>query len=183
MTDLQIPVTELPLLLPLFLLRYGNLKAYFNAQTSAGKARVYQPPGEGSLCLHVTSHLFCLCFTDERRTRCRSTSNIESYELTSASCRVFEHLKSFDLCRGSSDIESRWNYTKYDFDGSWFNYCNTDFQDFNVIKSLQNKGRSRISMVWVPPLGFDPYCEGKWLPLQDEFTPSINSKKQFLQKL
>ena len=22
-------------------------------------------------------------------------------------------------------------------------------------------------MVWVPPLGFDPYCEGKWLPLQD----------------
>ena len=45
------------------------------------------------------------------------------------------------------------------------------------------KGRSRISMVWVPPLGFDPYCEGKWLPLQDKFTPSINSKKNFLQKL
>ena len=38
------------------------------------------------------------------------------------------------------------------------------------------KGRSRISMVCVPPLGFDPYCEGKWLPLQDKFTPSINSK-------
>ena len=38
-------------------------------------------------------------------------------------------------------------------------------------------------MVWVPPLGVDPYCEGKWLPLQDEFTPSINSKKKFLQKL
>ena len=32
-------------------------------------------------------------------------------------------------------------------------------------------------MVWVPPLGFDPYCEGKWLPLQDTFTSSINSKK------
>ena len=38
-------------------------------------------------------------------------------------------------------------------------------------------------MVWVPPLGFDPYYEGKWLPLQDKFTPSINSKKFFLQKL
>ena len=38
-------------------------------------------------------------------------------------------------------------------------------------------------MVWVPPLGFDPYCEGKWLPLQDKFTPSINLKKFFLQKL
>ena len=34
-----------------------------------------------------------------------------------------------------------------------------------------------MSMVCVPPLGFDPDCEGKWLPLQDEFTPSINSKK------
>ena len=34
-------------------------------------------------------------------------------------------------------------------------------------------------MVWVPPLGFDPYCEGKWLPLQDEFTSSINSKNFF----
>ena len=38
------------------------------------------------------------------------------------------------------------------------------------------KGRTRINMVWVPPLGFDPYCEGKWLPLQDRFTPSINSE-------
>ena len=38
-------------------------------------------------------------------------------------------------------------------------------------------------MVWVPPLGFDPYCEGKWLPLQDRFTPSINAKKKNLQKL
>ena len=38
-------------------------------------------------------------------------------------------------------------------------------------------------MVWVPPLGFDPYCEGKWLPLQDKSTPSINSEKIFLQKL
>ena len=38
-------------------------------------------------------------------------------------------------------------------------------------------------MAWVPPLGFDPYWEGKWLPLQDEFVPSINSKKIFLQKL
>ena len=45
------------------------------------------------------------------------------------------------------------------------------------------KRRSRISMVWVPPLGFDPYCEGELLPLQDKFTPSINSKKIFLQKL
>ena len=41
------------------------------------------------------------------------------------------------------------------------------------------KGRSRISMVWVPQLGFDPYCEGEWLPVQDEFTQSINSKKNF----
>ena len=38
-------------------------------------------------------------------------------------------------------------------------------------------------MVWVPPMGFDPYCEGKWLPLQDKLTPSINSKKILLQKL
>ena len=45
------------------------------------------------------------------------------------------------------------------------------------------KGRSRISMVWVPPLGFDPYCEGEWLPLQNKFTPSINSKKKFLLNL
>ena len=45
------------------------------------------------------------------------------------------------------------------------------------------KGRRVISMVWVPPLGFDPYCEGKWLPLQDEFTPSINSKKKKILKL
>ena len=34
-------------------------------------------------------------------------------------------------------------------------------------------------MVWVPPVGFDPYREGKWLPLQDEFTPSIDAKKFF----
>ena len=45
-----------------------------------------------------------------------------------------------------------------------------------------NKGRSRISMVWVSPLGFDPYCESKWLLLQDKFTPSINSKKKFVFK-
>ena len=55
---------------------------------------------------------------------------------------------------------------------------------YTFYKALQEvKGRSRISMVWVPPLGFDPYCEGKWLPLQDEFTPSINTKRNFLQKL
>ena len=45
---------------------------------------------------------------------------------------------------------------------------------------FRDEGRSRISMVWVPPLGFDPYCDGKWLPLQDEFTPSINSKNSIL---
>ena len=38
-------------------------------------------------------------------------------------------------------------------------------------------------MVWVPPLGFDPYCKVTWLLLQDEFTPSIISEKIFLQKL
>ena len=55
----------------------------------------------------------------------------------------------------------------------------------NFIKFFrgESKGRNRISMVWVSPLGFDPYCEGKWLPLQDEFTPSINSKNFFFQKL
>ena len=52
-----------------------------------------------------------------------------------------------------------------------------------ALKHVEDKGRSRISMVWVPPLRFDPYCEGKWLPLQDKLTPSINSKKFFLQKL
>ena len=40
-----------------------------------------------------------------------------------------------------------------------------------------------MSMGWMPPLGFDLYCKGKWLPLQDEFTPSINSTKNFLQQL
>ena len=38
-------------------------------------------------------------------------------------------------------------------------------------------------MVWVPPLGFHPYCGGKWLLLQDEFTPSINSKKKNFTKV
>ena len=33
------------------------------------------------------------------------------------------------------------------------------------------------------PFGFDPYCEGKWLPLQDKCTSSVNSKKICLQKL
>ena len=62
--------------------------------------------------------------------------------------------------------------------------------DFEQLKHLSadvkweyNKGRSRISMDWVPPLGSDPYCEGKWQTLHDEFTPSINSKNNFLQKL
>ena len=34
-----------------------------------------------------------------------------------------------------------------------------------IAKSSNNtmKGRSGISMIWVLPLGFDPYCEGKWL--------------------
>ena len=54
---------------------------------------------------------------------------------------------------------------------------------FSFIRYDVTKGRSRISMVWVPPLGFDLYCEGKWLPLQDKFTPSISLKKFFLQKL
>ena len=50
-------------------------------------------------------------------------------------------------------------------------------------KRIRANSRNRISMVWVPPVRFDPYCEAKWLPLQDELTPSINSKKIFLQKL
>ena len=37
-------------------------------------------------------------------------------------------------------------------------------------------------MIWVPPLGFDPYCGRKLLPLRNEFTPSINPKF-FLQML
>ena len=53
----------------------------------------------------------------------------------------------------------------------WLHSSRTIFFQFFL------KGRSRMSMVCVPPLGFDPDCEGKWLPLQDEFTPSINSKK------
>ena len=55
--------------------------------------------------------------------------------------------------------------------------------EFPFSFEIENKGRSKISMVWVPPDGFNPYCEGKWLPLQDKFIPSINSKKNFLQKL
>ena len=35
----------------------------------------------------------------------------------------------------------------------------------------------------MPPLGSDPYCENKWLPLQDEFTSGVNSEKNFLQEL
>ena len=50
---------------------------------------------------------------------------------------------------------------------------------FPQSRHISLKGRSGISMVWVPPLGFHQYCKGKWLPLQDEFTPSINSKKIF----
>ena len=38
-------------------------------------------------------------------------------------------------------------------------------------------------MVRVPPFGFDPYCEGKWLPLQDEYTPSINSNDFLFTKV
>ena len=56
------------------------------------------------------------------------------------------------------------------------NFPNYKFWEFSI-------RRSRIIIVWVPLLGFDPYCEGNWLLLQDEFTPSINSKKFFLQKL
>ena len=50
-------------------------------------------------------------------------------------------------------------------------------------REYYEKGRSRISMVWVPPLEFDPYCEVKRLPLQDKSASSINSNKIFLQKL
>ena len=32
--------------------------------------------------------------------------------------------------------------------------------------------------IWVPPLGFDPHCGGKLLPLQNEFTPSMKPKKK-----
>ena len=40
----------------------------------------------------------------------------------------------------------------------------------------------RLSMISVPPLGFDPYCEGKLLPLQNRFTPSIKFKKMFTNR-
>ena len=36
-------------------------------------------------------------------------------------------------------------------------------------------------MVSVPPLGFDPYCKGKWLPLQDEFN-QVSIRKKFVYK-
>ena len=35
-------------------------------------------------------------------------------------------------------------------------------------------------MIWVPPLGFDPYKGGKLLSLK-KFTQSINSKKKIFQ--
>ena len=38
-------------------------------------------------------------------------------------------------------------------------------------------------MVWVPPHGFDPYCKGKWLPLQDEFTQEYQLEKKFFTKV
>ena len=53
----------------------------------------------------------------------------------------------------------------------------------NTVSSSCHKGRSRISMVWVPLLRFHPYCGSKWLLLQDEFTLSIKPKKNFLLKL
>ena len=35
----------------------------------------------------------------------------------------------------------------------------------------------------MPRLGFDPYCEGKWLPLQDEFTiHQVSTRKNFFYK-
>ena len=40
------------------------------------------------------------------------------------------------------------------------------------------KGYNRISMIWVPPLGFDTYCGGKLLPLRNKFISRINSKKK-----
>ena len=46
-----------------------------------------------------------------------------------------------------------------------------------LCKKLLSKGHSRISMVWVLPFGCNTYCVDKWLPLQDKFTLSINSKK------
>ena len=58
-----------------------------------------------------------------------------------------------------------------------------NFYTPRTLSDSGRKGRSRISMVWVPPLVFYPHCEGNWLPWQDKFTPSINSKKNFLQKL
>ena len=44
-------------------------------------------------------------------------------------------------------------------------------------------GHSRISMIWVLSLGFDPYCGGKLLSLRNKFTSSINLNKKYLQKL
>ena len=42
---------------------------------------------------------------------------------------------------------------------------------------IGDKGRSRISMIWVPLLEFDPYCGGKLRPIQNKFTLSTNLKK------
>ena len=53
---------------------------------------------------------------------------------------------------------------------------------FNVTESMKGS----IRMNWVPPLVFYSYWRGgggKFLPLRNEFNPSINSKKNFLQKL
>ena len=45
----------------------------------------------------------------------------------------------------------------------------------------RNKGHSRISMVWVPPLVFDLYC-GK-LRYEINLSQVSTKKKKFLQKL
>ena len=48
---------------------------------------------------------------------------------------------------------------------------------------ISEKGRSRISMVWVPPLGFHPYSGGKSISLQNKLTPNINAKKKIFTKV
>ena len=69
------------------------------------------------------------------------------------------------------------------YDKTWDLIFKSGVFEYSNNTSIISKGRGRISIVWVPPLGFDPYCESKCPPLEDKFTPSINSKKIFLQKL
>ena len=52
-----------------------------------------------------------------------------------------------------------------------------------LMRSPRIKGRSRISMIWVPPFRFDPYCGVTRYPYNINLPQVSTQNKKFLQKL